>query len=208
MVERLLATCAQARLVSRILHKKKDPTMQKSLYECLLTSQNMDLRSVSYSGFLEWLSHSLEESFTAAAESSSMLKQAFEGEYPKLLRLSNDLLKRLNEAADMQRSDQGLTGLTVSGAEDEDDFSAPTSLLNFLVKFENAYLSRSLSRLFDPIELAFSASNVPNAEEVANIVRTMASEMSFATGDRDLLAKVGSVHCSLKMLHLHMLSRS
>ena len=54
-------------------------------------------------------------------------------------------------------------------------FSAEKSLRNTLAGFENAYLSRSLSRLFDPINLVF-ASNVgslPSTEEMENIGKTL-----------------------------------
>ena len=41
--------------------------------------------------------------------------------------------------------------------------------------FEKAYLSKSLSRLFDPINLVFSANtaNTPTKDEMVNIVKTI-----------------------------------
>ena len=49
-------------------------------------------------------------------------------------------------------------------------------LKNSLSGFENAYLSRSLSRLFDPINLVFpaGAQAPPSKDEVASIVKTIA----------------------------------
>ncbi len=54
-------------------------------------------------------------------------------------------------------------------------FSAERALRLSLVLFENAYLSRSLSRLFDPINLVFAAGslNPPTAEEVDGIAKTI-----------------------------------
>ena len=54
-------------------------------------------------------------------------------------------------------------------------FSSEKALRETLTEFENAYLSRSLSRLFDPINLVFTSSNCdpPTSEEVDNIVKTI-----------------------------------
>lgn len=54
-------------------------------------------------------------------------------------------------------------------------YSSEKALRETLASFENAYLSRSLSRLFDPINLVFTSatSNPPTCEEVDNIVKTV-----------------------------------
>ena len=51
--------------------------------------------------------------------------------------------------------------------------SSEKALRDTLTKFENAYLSRSLSRLFDPSNLAFSTGNPPTTQEVETIVKTI-----------------------------------
>jgi hypothetical protein len=55
-------------------------------------------------------------------------------------------------------------------------YSPEDYLKNSLSAFENAYLSRSLSRLFDPINLVFpaGAQAPPSKDEVAGIVKTIA----------------------------------
>jgi hypothetical protein len=40
-------------------------------------------------------------------------------------------------------------------------------------QFENAYLSRSVSRLLDPVHLMFSGDTVPSHEEVDSLIRTV-----------------------------------
>ena len=40
-------------------------------------------------------------------------------------------------------------------------------------QFENAYLSRSVSRLLDPVHLMFSGDAVPPHEEVDSLIRTI-----------------------------------
>lgn len=54
-------------------------------------------------------------------------------------------------------------------------FSSEQALRQTLATFETAYLSKSLSRLFDPINLAFSSGsfNPPTLEEVDSIVKTI-----------------------------------
>lgn len=54
-------------------------------------------------------------------------------------------------------------------------YSSEKALRETLALFENAYLSRSLSRLFDPINLVFTSNstNPPTSEEVDNIVKTI-----------------------------------
>jgi len=54
-------------------------------------------------------------------------------------------------------------------------FSSEKALRETLSNFETAYLSKSLSRLFDPINLAFSTASFspPSVEEVDNIVKTI-----------------------------------
>ena len=53
--------------------------------------------------------------------------------------------------------------------------SPEQALKNSLTPFENAYLSRSLSRLFDPINLVFpsGARNPPSKEELSSIAKTI-----------------------------------
>jgi hypothetical protein len=54
-------------------------------------------------------------------------------------------------------------------------YSAEKALRDTLSQFESAFLSKSLSRLIDPINLVFSSSsaNPPTDEEIDGIVRVM-----------------------------------
>ena len=49
-------------------------------------------------------------------------------------------------------------------------------LKDSLMPFENAYLSKSLSRLLDPINLVFpvGAKSVPSKDELNSVIKTMA----------------------------------
>ncbi|XP_048477346.1 conserved oligomeric Golgi complex subunit 5 isoform X2 [Rhincodon typus] len=133
---------------------------------------------------------------------STFLKQAFEGEYPKLLRLYNDLWKRLQ-----QYSQSIQNGVTTGGnsdsppelpAAEEDtqdlfmlkkqDYDPEKALKDSLQFYESAYLSKSLSRLFDPINLVFppGGRNPPSNDELDSIIKTVASEFNVASVDPNL----------------------
>ena len=66
-------------------------------------------------------------------------------------------------------------------------------LRDSLAQFETAYLARSLSRLFDPINLMFSgsgASQQPNSEEVSTVISVITSELTIASVDKRLMTSV------------------
>ncbi|CAH3028612.1 unnamed protein product, partial [Porites evermanni] len=70
--------------------------------------------------------------------------------------------------------------------------SPEQALKKSLAPFETAYLSRSLSRLFDPINLVFpsGARNPPSKEELTSIAKTIGSELSVASVDAGLTITV------------------
>ncbi|KAI6079087.1 Conserved oligomeric Golgi complex subunit 5 [Aix galericulata] len=136
------------------------------------------------------------------ARASMFLKQAFEGEYPKLLRLYNDLWKRLQQYSQNIQRNFNTSGSTDLFAElqqmEEDtqdifmqkkqDYDPEKALKDSLQQYEAAYLSKSLSRLFDPINLVFppGGRNPPSSDELDSIIKTIASELNVAAVDPDL----------------------
>ncbi|XP_011631071.1 conserved oligomeric Golgi complex subunit 5 isoform X2 [Pogonomyrmex barbatus] len=99
------------------------------------------------------------------AQGSSFVKQALEGEYPKFLRIYLDLSKRLKERSHS------------IGIYDIDR--------NILLPFENAYLSRSVSRLLDPVHNMFSG-GLPTHDEIDNLIRMITNELSVSLVDDGL----------------------
>lgn len=120
-------------------------------------------------------------SLAAASEDSNFLKQALEGEYPKLLRLFNDLWSRLHQVG-TDLSQEGLPGLENPFSEPEMD----AQLRQTLAPFERAYLSRSLSRLFDPVNLLFTAGDVPTEAELLQVFKGVSSELNVSLVDPQL----------------------
>ncbi|KAI5742805.1 hypothetical protein M8J77_011489 [Diaphorina citri] len=105
----------------------------------------------------------LSKALSRAAQGSSYIKQALEGEHPKLLRLHLDLHKRLIKI----------------------NASIFTSIKECGSQFENAYLSKSLARLLDAVHSMF-ASGVPTSEQVDGFCRTVTSELGVSLIDEAL----------------------
>uniref|UniRef100_A0A8V0Y0Q5 Conserved oligomeric Golgi complex subunit 5 n=1 Tax=Gallus gallus TaxID=9031 RepID=A0A8V0Y0Q5_CHICK len=148
------------------------------------------------------VTQTLSSQFQSATDSSMFLKQAFEGEYPKLLRLYNDLWKRLQQYsqniqrnfntsgspdlfAELQQMEEDAQDIFMQKTQDYDPEKA---LKDSLQQYEAAYLSKSLSRLFDPINLVFppGGRNPPSSDELDSIIKTIASELNVAAVDPDL----------------------
>ncbi|XP_030405072.1 conserved oligomeric Golgi complex subunit 5 isoform X2 [Gopherus evgoodei] len=148
------------------------------------------------------VTQTLSSQFQIATDSSVFLKQAFEGEYPKLLRLYNDLWKRLQQYSQNIQRNFNASGNTDLFAElqqmEEDthdifmqkkqDYDSEKALKDSLQPYEAAYLSKSLSRLFDPINLVFppGGRNPPSTDELDSIIKTIASELNVAAVDPNL----------------------
>ncbi|XP_066582484.1 conserved oligomeric Golgi complex subunit 5 isoform X2 [Prorops nasuta] len=101
------------------------------------------------------------------AQSSSFVKQALEGEYPKFLRIFLDLGKQLKERSQI--------------------IGAYTIDRTVLSAFENAYLSRSVSRLLDPVHTMFSGENLPSQDVIDQLIRTITNELSVSLVDNGLI---------------------
>ncbi|XP_053975408.1 conserved oligomeric Golgi complex subunit 5 isoform X1 [Hylaeus volcanicus] len=100
------------------------------------------------------------------AQGSSFVKQALEGEYPKFLRIFLDLSKRLKERS------QSIGIYNINH--------------NVLSPFENAYLSRSVSRLLDPVHTMFSGEGLPTQDEIDSLIRKVTNELSVSLVDDGL----------------------
>ncbi|XP_066994228.1 conserved oligomeric Golgi complex subunit 5 [Anabrus simplex] len=176
--------CSQIELLQRVLLKKvRDLSLvshiQNAAYIDLLPKDQQELTS----NFWLEVSTQLSRQLIQASQSASFLKQTLEGEYPKFLRLYLDLCKRLQAVG--RSSDQG--EIILQDAEPQAGKTAVFELnRDVVVAFENAYLSRSVSRLLDPVNLMFSGEVVPSHEEVDSLIRTITSELSVSLVDVSL----------------------
>lgn len=81
----------RVRLLARILSKRRDAGSERSLLEVLQQSGAFD----GEPAFLAWAASQLREQFGHAADSANFFKQAFESEFPKLVKLFADFVQRV-----------------------------------------------------------------------------------------------------------------
>jgi hypothetical protein len=168
--------------LQRLLCKKVDP-MTHQPYISSLSTPSLVLHSWSK------ITAMVKESFATAQAKSNFVRQACEGEYPKMVKLYNELWAKMKYTGAQyntptgQMEEVGTANIFVGDEMEE-------GLRESLAQFEHAYLARSLSRLFDPVNLMFSGTGVPSQEEVNNIFSVMSSELSIAMVESRLLTSV------------------
>uniref|UniRef100_A0A672IKM1 Conserved oligomeric Golgi complex subunit 5 n=1 Tax=Salarias fasciatus TaxID=181472 RepID=A0A672IKM1_SALFA len=195
LMDQICAACRQVQHLQKVLMKKRDPVS----HVCFIDEITKDAQSDILYTFWTDVTGSLSSQFHRATDASSFLKQAFEGEYPKLLRLYNDLWRRLQQYSSSLQgalSGPGLEGsLDPTDTESQDlftqgrqDYNPEKALKDSLTPYEAAYLSKSLSRLFDPINLVFpmGGRNPPSSDELDSIIKTISSELNVASVDPSL----------------------
>ncbi|NXF18717.1 COG5 protein, partial [Rhodinocichla rosea] len=186
LMDQICAACGQVQHLQKVLAKKRDPVS----HVCFIEEIVKDGQSDILYKFWTAVTQTLSSQFQSATDSSMFLKQAFEGEYPKLLRLYNDLWKRLQQYSQNIQRNFNTGGTTDLFAElqqmEEDaqdifmqkneDYDPEKALKDSLQQYEAAYLSKSLSRLFDPINLVFppGGRNPPSSDELDSIIKTIA----------------------------------
>ncbi|CAF1581894.1 unnamed protein product [Adineta steineri] len=193
ILDLLYVNVAQLYNLSRVLTKKKDPITHGTFMDELIKHDHSgELVSKFWMGAMKVLRKQLRVSVS----DSLHLKQALEGEYPKLLKLQNDLINRLNQ---LQPGFSDIEMDTIidekSNDSDQLDEKQKTSVqLNECFDiFEQSYLSISLSRLSDPINLMFSSSTMkllPTQQELENLIKVIVNELSVTTVSEALVNKV------------------
>lgn len=172
VMDSIYNSCAQMQHLNKVISKKKDPVTHVKFSD-ILESDMLDI-------FWSSTSYSLSSVFSGAVEENTYVKQALEGEYPKLIRLFNDLWRRLAHLFE----DETL----------EDIQRYENQLRSSISVLEEAYLSKSLSRLFDVVNMAFSSgsSNPPALNDIEAILKVFVSELNFAKVDSELMLSVAS----------------
>uniref|UniRef100_G3Q6C8 Conserved oligomeric Golgi complex subunit 5 n=1 Tax=Gasterosteus aculeatus aculeatus TaxID=481459 RepID=G3Q6C8_GASAC len=198
LMDQICAACRQVQHLQKVLMKKRDPVTHVCFIDEIIKDGKPDILCT----FWNDVTNTLSEELHRATEASSFLKQALEGEYPKLLQLYNELWRRLQQySASLQgalTSSGGIdTSLDITAAETDSqdlfthgqqDYNPEQALKDSLQLYEAAYLSKSLSRLFDPINLVFpmGGRNPPSNEELDSIIKTISSELNVASVDPKL----------------------
>ncbi|CAF2646797.1 unnamed protein product [Rotaria sp. Silwood2] len=192
ILDLLYGYIAQLYNLARVLVKKKD-----SITHCTFIDE---LIKHGHSGELVgkfWVGamKSLKKQMKTSMLDSYHLRQALEGEYPKLLKLQNDLINRLNQLQpgfsdiDMDIIDEELYDSEQLNGKQKTNIQ----LNECFYIFEKSYLSISLSRLSDPINLMFSSSTtklLPTQQELENLIKVIINELSVSTVSEALVNKV------------------
>jgi len=187
VMELVQFTVSRVLQLQKLLAKKQDPNTHLP-YISALAQDGYDISLVAQS----WtkLTKQIKEVLVSAAVKSNFIKQAFEGEYPKLLRLCLDLWSKLRHCA-LQANTTGLVmdeSLVIKDPFLNEELCE--DLRMSLEQFEHAYLARSLSRLFDPVNLMFTGKGIPSQEEVGSIFATLSSEINIGSVEPKLFAAV------------------
>ncbi|CAK6977028.1 LOW QUALITY PROTEIN: conserved oligomeric Golgi complex subunit 5 [Scomber scombrus] len=198
LMDQICAACRQVQHLQKVLVKKRDPVTHVCFIDEIIKDGQPDILYTFWTD----VTNTLSEEFHRATEASSFLKQAFEGEYPKLLRLYNELWRRLQQySASLQgalTSSGGMDAtldITATETDSQDlfthgkqDYNPEKALKDSLLPYEAAYLSKSLSRLFDPINLVFpmGGRNPPSNDELDSIIKTISRRLNVASVDPNL----------------------
>ncbi|XP_023320324.1 conserved oligomeric Golgi complex subunit 5-like [Eurytemora carolleeae] len=187
VLELVRTTISRILQLQKLLAKKQDPNTHLP-YISALAQEGHDPSIVD----LSWskVTKILRDVLVTSASKSNFIKQAFEGEYPKMLRLYLETWSKLRLSA-VQVNTTGLImdeSLIIKDPFLNEELGADLS--ESLEQFEHAYLARSLSRLFDPVNLMFSGGGVPSQTEVSGIFTTLSSELNIGAVEPRLQASV------------------
>ena len=184
-VEAVHSHMVQLWLLQRLLSKKVDPVTHQPFISSL---PNPNIVHTSWTKVCTII----KDCLSTAQAKSNFVKQTFEGEYPKLVKLYEELWTKLKQTSSQYTNTVQIEFDATSdlapqfGLRDEME----ESLRESLSQFEHAYLARSLSRLFDPINLMFSGQGQPSLEEINTIISVINSELNIASVDARLLSSV------------------
>ena len=187
LLEVIFDKICEAMQLQKILTKKRDIVLGVNFIELIEeTKRNIVLNLWSECLIL------LKSHLYQSSSDSSTVKELLEGGFPKLIRLFNEnLWSKLYHAAQNNNAAFNVPDLNLTlqnPFECKDDIS--DDLRDVIIAYERQYLSRSLSRLFDPVNLMFAAGDSPKQDELEEVFKAIKSEISNAQVDKVLHATV------------------
>lgn len=136
--------------------------------------------------FSQAIQTTLSKGLHNAVKDSSFIKSYLEGEFPKLLRLFTELSRRMKQ----QTGGDVLNYPTTDHASLNElaKFNPGELLRVVLSEFEAGYISTSLQRLNDPLNLMFSTAEgtPPQHDEVQALLRLINNELAAVMFDSNL----------------------
>lgn len=176
LLDSILNNFIQISTVVKLLRKKRDNISQNLLIESIANKDEI------MPNFWLQITQILSSLITKHVNESMTLKKLIESDYPKVLPIFIDFWKAI--------------------VHNEPEVGSEKSLRSVLLNFESAYLSNSLSLLFDSVNRIFSDAkesnksmsvkviSVPSEKDVEAVVRSMEQELSIASIDSQLLSSV------------------
>ena len=155
LMDHIQTSHAQVVLLITVLAKRRDPLTHLTFLE-QLESQEF---THPFTTFWEETARLISIEFRASSRASAQISQALETEYPRLLRLFKDLFSRLREPP---------------------EHDPEVTIRIALASFETAFLSRSFSRLSEPVNQSVSSRNAPASTDIATIVKTFRYELQVS----------------------------
>ena len=132
--------------------------------------------------YFEALIDSLNKNLQQSCLHSNHVKQTLQNEYPKLLKLKNDLWQRLIQLNPL------IEKYIYPQQVQKQVYQTSYELLNkCFIELENSYLTRSLNSLFDPINLIFCQTQ---ATTLSSVVASANSSSTSAQGSNDSITKI------------------
>ncbi|KAK2722368.1 conserved oligomeric Golgi complex subunit 5-like [Artemia franciscana] len=132
---------------------------------------------------------------------SGVVKQSLEEDFPRFLKFVERISKHVQDIQGVGKleADIFLTRDDVN----ESFFEIEQSVRSLLAPFQNAYLSQSLSRLFDPVNSMFQVEKVPLVDEIDTLIAVILSEMKVSekNGSFHLLVSKNIIKC-LKLFNV------
>ena len=134
-----------------------------SLYT--LDAEDVDEGRIS-TDFIQRVSTAIKTGLEKCGKDSSFAQQTLENDFPKLLKIVKDTSNRIRS-----------TSLYL----EDSDIDALRTAIN---SFEELFVSRSLSRLLDPVNIAFAENNVlPSNEDLNGVYRVVTMEIAISSVD-------------------------
>ncbi|OQV17242.1 Conserved oligomeric Golgi complex subunit 5 [Hypsibius exemplaris] len=118
---------------------------------------------------------------------STFLQQILENEFPRLLKMVKDTVNRLRSAT-----------LFLDGPN-------LAALRDAISSFQSLFVSRSLSRLLEPVNAGFGENSLPTGEDLTSIFRSITNELVVCSADEALAVLVcGNIARQLRLIFVKL----
>lgn len=171
-VEALVSTMhvqlAKIMFLQKVLSKKRDLFGEEVQLDSLIDT------------FVQKAINDIAQCIVTGSNDNPRIRLILETEFPKLLRHFSDMFAKMTNS--LKNSTLLFSGDLLTSV-----FEGVRAAVSPL---ENIYLSRSLNRLFDPINVVFADQCLPSESDVEALVKTLSSEAAVVAFDPVLSEKV------------------